>query len=438
MVRWAWLAIVVAFSFEVAARIDDWFSYRAPLFGSYVMEGLFQPTPRGWRGVPDAGFVKWKLNASGFRGPEVLSDTGQTRVIAYGASETFGIYEDTGREYPRALEDRLNSATPSRRFEVINGGMPGMRVGSGITFLYDIGRTLHPKFVVIYPTPTHYVGVTRPYCGRVVEMPKPPRFAMPKPRMVDKAKDRLKALLPPGGLTRMRELGIAWATRDQPVIQRVPAQSLDALETDLKCAIKAARDLGATPILVTHASRFGAAPRPDDDYWLTGWRLQYPEIVPQGLIDLETRANSRIQAVALQEHVKLVDAAAALSGDPANFADHAHFTNLGAGKLAALLSEAILQGTGDGQTQAGSTDIPRARLQRSRPNAPGSAALPGGRARESKSSITVSTDAAPAAASIAAVLARVRWKSPAAGSRRFGFTVSGAVSNGGARFSCPR
>ncbi len=340
---WAALAAVCAATVETAARIDDWLSYRAPILGTYEMRELFRPTPRGWRGVPHASYVKWALNAAGFRGPEVKTEAGQTRVVAYGASETFGIYEDPGKEYPRALERDLNLRLAPDEFEVINAGMPGMRVGSGITYLYDIGRELHPQVVVIYPTPTHYVGVSHPYCERSIVMLPPPAVALPTSRVAERIKDRLKDALPPAGLTMLREVAIAWSVHDGRVLDRVQPQSLEALATDLRCAVRAAREIGAIPILVTHANRFGPKPRPDDYYWLTGWRLQYPQIRQSALLDLETSANDRIRTVAEQEHVRVVDAAAMLSGDPANFADHAHFTNTGAAKMGALLSGAIAE-----------------------------------------------------------------------------------------------
>jgi len=339
-VRWLAIAAVCVLTLEIAARFDDWVTFGAPLLGRYEMEQLFQPTPRGLRGVPNAKCMKWGLNGEGFRGPEVQPASGQTRVVTYGASETFGIYEDTGQEYPRALEHTLNARTSGDRFEVINAGIPGMRVGSGVLLLQDLGASLHPQVVVVYSTPTHYIGVSRPYCGRPVTMPPPPGFSLPKLRLADKLKDRVKEALPPKGMTAMRKAGIWWESRHQTVIERVAPESLDAFESDLHCALKTVREIGAVPILVTHANRFGA-PRPDDDYWLTGWRGQYPEMKESGLIDLETQANGRIRAVARAENVILVDAAQALGGVPENFADHAHFTNAGAAKLGALLSRAV-------------------------------------------------------------------------------------------------
>jgi hypothetical protein len=159
--------------------------------------------------------------------------------------------------------------------------------------------------------------------------------------MGEKLKDRLKAALPRNGLTLMRKAGIWWDTRGEAVVDRVDRASLDAFEHDLRCALGAIREAGAVPVLVTHANRFGAIRHPDDAYWLTGWRGQYPEMREGGFIDLENRANERIRATARGEKVILVDAAAALSGVPESFADHAHFTNEGADRLGRLLADAV-------------------------------------------------------------------------------------------------
>lgn len=339
---WFGVALVFGLTLEITARVDDWITYGAPLLGDYSMEELFKSGARGYRGVPNARYMNWRLDSQGFRGPDLQPDRGQIRVVAYGASETFGVYEDDGREYPRELERELNERSAPGRFEVVNAGMPGMRVGSGIAFLYDIGAAIHPRVVVIYPTPTHYIGVSRPYCGAPVRMPARGGFSLPELRIIAKAKDRLKEALPRTALTVMRQVGIELSVRGERVIEHVEEGSLRAFDTDLECAVKAVRDIGAIPILATHTSRFGLVHRPDDDYWLTGWRLQYPEMKQGGFIDLEARANAQIRAVARHDDVKLVDVDAAMSGHTEYFADHAHFTNAGAQRIAALLTDAVL------------------------------------------------------------------------------------------------
>jgi len=345
--RWALLAGVCLLTLETAARVDDWLSYGAPVLGNYDIDQLFQATAAGLRGVPNGRYAKWVLNSQGYRGPEIRADRGQIRVVTYGASETFGIYEDPGQEFSRVLERDLNATVHTTAFEVVNAGIPGMRVGSGISFLREIGATLHPKAVIIYPTPTHYIGVTRPYCGRPALSASVPERQPAELRVLAKARDRLKELLPPTVLTWARKAQIAWDVRDRTVLDDVATPSLEAFRLDLECAVRASREIGAVPIVVTHANRFATTASPDDDYWLTGWRLQYPLLRQQGLLQLETRANAVIRSVAREQAVPLVDAASALSGDTRNFADHAHFTDAGSARMASLLAAAVLRALND-------------------------------------------------------------------------------------------
>ena len=239
--RWALLTGVFLLTLEVAARVEDWLNYGAPLLDSYNIDQLFRVTPEGLRGVPHGRYAKWQLNSAGYRGPEVRPDDGQIRVITYGASETFGIYEDPDQEYPRVLERDLNAADGGFGFEVVNSALPGMRVGSGISYLQEIGASLHPKVVIIYPTPTQYIGVTRPYCARGTHTVSVPPRQPPELRVLSKARDRIKQLLPPTILTWARKAQIAWDVRDQTVLDGAPPQTLEAFRADLECAVRTSR-----------------------------------------------------------------------------------------------------------------------------------------------------------------------------------------------------
>jgi len=337
-----WLGLVGMATLEAGARLDDWFAYGASPLSKYEFEGLFRQTGHGLRGVPNARYVRWQLNSIGIRGPEVRADTGQVRVLTYGASETFGIYEQTGKEYPRVLEAELNRRTRAAGFEVINAGIPGMRVGSGIELLRDFGAQFRPAFVVIYPTPTHYIGVSRPYCGRAPRAPQPPGSGGFEWRITEKIKDRLKDVLSDDMWMYMRKAAIAWSMRSSKPLSAVDVSSLDAFEFDLRCAVRTVREIGAIPVLATHANRFGHVRRSTDETWLVGWRMQYPELMEDGFIDLENRANAAIRYVAEQEGVALADAATVLDGNSRYFADHAHFSDEGAARMGALLADVVL------------------------------------------------------------------------------------------------
>ena len=334
------LAIV---TMELAARVDDFVRYSAPLTRNYDFDRLFTFDGRVMRGVPNARYAKWSLNSLGLRGSEPQPTDGTQRVIVYGASEVFGVYETNGKEFPRVLEEQLRTLGGSDWVSVYNAGIPGMRIGSGTEYLGGLVKKVASQVVVLYPTPTHYIGVTHPNCGR------PPRFAaantgveIPASRLLGKAIDRLKESLPRAVLTLSRRWAIAWAMRGREPLSAVDPASLVALEVDIKCAVQAVRTAGARPVLVTHANRFGTSIRRDDADWLTGWRMQYPELSEVGFVDLENRANSVIRKVATAEGVLLLDAEVAIGGHPEWFADHAHFSDEGSQHMGRFLAEGML------------------------------------------------------------------------------------------------
>jgi hypothetical protein len=346
---WRWVSSVglialFALTLELAARVDDWARYDAAFFEPYEFDRLFQLTSGGLRGVPNARFTKWALNADGLRGANLQPEQGQIRVVAYGASETFGMFEDSGKEFPRALEKALNENAKNEHFEVLNAGMPGMRIGSGIGLFNELAQKFKPRAVVIYPTPTHYIGVSEPYCRRVPNPgKKTSREYWPQLRIADKLREEVKRVLPAKIQHATRKALINWHARNLVPIERLPETSIKAFEKDLLCALEGAKAKGMIPILVTHANRFGETVRPDESDRLTQWRQQYPEMMESGFIDLEKRANNSIRAVAASERIELVDADAALSGNPKWFADHAHFNNDGAAQMGALLAPAVLK-----------------------------------------------------------------------------------------------
>ena len=164
----------------------------------------------------------------------------------------------------------------------------------------------------------------------------------PRSRLLAKTIDRLKEVLPRPLLHQARRAAIAWATRGQQITTKVDPANLAALEGDLQCAIQAVRAIGAIPVLLTHANRFGTLTKPDDDYWLTGWRNQYPEYSERMLLELEHRANIVVEQTARTQAVALVESSAALSGHRELFADHAHFNDQGSAHLGKVLADALI------------------------------------------------------------------------------------------------
>lgn len=342
LLRGLWLVLIFASSLEVAARLEDWIRYDAPPLQNYTFEQLFRVTKDGPRGVPHGRYMRWVLNSDGLHGPEISVKPGQVGVIVFGASETFGIYEDAGKEFPRVLERDLNARTEPGRFVVINTGMPGMTPRVGLDLVRELQARFHARIMEIHPVPTEYIRATQPFCSKPIKYTPPDGFTWPQSRVLGKLFDKAKSVLPVSFMTHVRSLLIARQVGDRTPLTTVSAQSLAAMAADIRCEVRTARELGMIPIVVTHPNRFGNVPHPDDAAQLVEWRYQYPILEETGFVDLEDRANAVIRETSRAEGAILVDADAQMSGRSELFADHAHYTDEGSAIMAKLLVPAVL------------------------------------------------------------------------------------------------
>jgi lysophospholipase L1-like esterase len=323
---------------EGAARVEDYVKDGAPLAAPYTINTVFQPSPFGRAGKPGAHFGKWHMNSLGFRGPELHE--GRQRVLTFGASETFGIYEAANGEYPRRIEQLLNAQAPGR-YDVVNIALPGMRIGR-VAYLEDAIRRTGARSVVIYPTPANYIGTTQPHCGEA-STPVPNEFGLgERLRLVGRIDQLSKRHLPPAVMDAMRRVAIAREERHTAVMARVPEASIQAFKTDLACAANAAQALGARVVLATHGNYFGAQLQPQDQPMMRSWRRFYVELAEGGFIDLEARANAAIRELAREQGLDLVDAAAAVPPGPGHFADFVHFNDRGAQVMAEQVAARLL------------------------------------------------------------------------------------------------
>ena len=80
----------------------------------------------------------------------------------------------------------------------------------------------------------------------------------------------------------------------------------------------------------------------EDEVLLLGWRRLYPRASVPAILGFETEAADRMRAYAARQGIGLVDLAREMSGRKKYFADFVHFTDEGAGVVAALLAKQLL------------------------------------------------------------------------------------------------
>lgn len=147
---------------ELANRIEQGVVYGAPILGVYTYDSaLFTTDEFGVRGKSNGSYEKWRLNAHGFRGPEVLpaKDSRRLRIVCIGASETFGLYESADKEWPRQLESLLTKS--GMEAEVINAAIAGMSLPQRTRHLENRLLRFSPDVVVFMLEYGSYAGLNQ-------------------------------------------------------------------------------------------------------------------------------------------------------------------------------------------------------------------------------------------------------------------------------------
>lgn len=359
IVGWVGIGLVVVFALELTCRVEDWVTYRMPIWSPYTeLNDLVMRDADGMHGRPNAQYEKWVMNSIGTRGPQasVLPAPGTLRIITVGASETFGLRESPGREYPRQLEDTLNArlrrgacvAPAPKRFEVLNAAFAGMAMPTIDQDVRNRLRRFRPAMVVIYPTPAQYLEDETPFpakpdsSGRAVT---PSLLDRLRPRFAFRLREQIKQILPMFIQTRLRAIQTRLVLRAHAPGWRfdgIPSDRLARYNADLRHLIGSIRKIGAIPVLVTHGNIFRGHGKPDPDMQ-TSWEKFYPRATGSAIIALDSVARDVTLEIGADSGVVTVDAAQRLAAAPVSiFADFVHFTDAGASIMADTVSGGIL------------------------------------------------------------------------------------------------
>lgn len=350
--RWSWrlafhaicLLLTLLMSVEVSARVQDRFRNGVPFFSTpdRVADLVVQDT-LGVRGKPYGRYKVWQLNAYGFRGPEITRSPkpGCIRVMTLGASETFGLYESPGHEYPAQLATALRQP---QCYEVVNASIFGLTIPNIRETWNNWTSHFQPAIVTIYPSPSFYLAPYPP-APAAANAPPFPRPAWWQPRSLERARDVINY---PDFIQRMRvERGLAAidAANDPSWFFRtVPPDRLQQYEQDLTLLVRDVQATGARVILMTHAIGFSRPVADAEVLALQGWRQILRRPTTDVLLEFEAATREATLRVGASTGIEVVDVAGHLNQDKSAFAagDLLHFNDEGAMRVATLLKQAIL------------------------------------------------------------------------------------------------
>jgi hypothetical protein len=349
---WTISVLVFILTLEASIRIEDRVRWGAPMLGTYSHAALFTVDSIGWHPRPGARYQKWIINEHGFRGPSFSRDKppGIVRVAVLGSSETFGQAENAGQEFPRILERMLNENTgvtaglPGERFEVVNAGVPGMSVARMGAYWNRWVRNFDVDVVVVYGSPTFYLGAAPPPDSEAFAT-LPPTQPANGARLLPKTREAINRFLPESFeaiLKRVSIRRIVAANGDGWVWKEVPQDRLNAYLRHTRELVETLSQSGQGVVLATHASAVERPLDSDDRAILVGWRKFLPRAEPEMILEFEAQANAGLIALGRETGVPVVRLDQSIPHERRFFSDHQHFLDAGAEIAAQSLVDAVL------------------------------------------------------------------------------------------------
>jgi lysophospholipase L1-like esterase len=330
-------ALLFGICLEIAARIDDRLTFEAPLWGPYSEDILFTSDEEGIRrNVPGGRFEKWTINSLGFRGAELTRDKprGTRRLVCLGQSETFGLWESEGGEWPSRLARLVKAKYP--QVEVINASVVGMGRNSRQPYIQKYVLPIQPDLVVLYMNGlADGTSPDQPMSSRrATSAPK----TVPNSRILPKLKRLFHSILP-------RDLDTAaqtWAV-DRRVRKlertklrgRAPRDALQLenvrrFENHVRTVVQYLRENGVMPILATYPTLVNETNAAQYHLIIGRTREYYADFSEKGLFDIVSKTNGAVRRVAAELRVPLVDVASTMPKNTDFLEDQVHYSDRGA------------------------------------------------------------------------------------------------------------
>jgi len=349
--------LVFILTVETCARIEDRVTYGAPFFGRYDAD-LLRSSENGIPcNVPNARYEKWSNNSLGFRGAEVSlgKPVGMTRVVCLGSSETYGLYESNGKEWPAQMQEIL----PGKEFQVINSSVVGLSISNYDGYVRKHVLPLKPDIVAMCINPLFYAVSQHRATRRIRPLIPHPTgkvstFSLAsQSRVLPKLRQTVKqaaATYFPDILKKyqvnilqseIKDLEQTRLKGEKPK-DSVPERFVEDFRTELESFIKLAESEGITLILITYPSLISSqnmSQLPEISLDIRRYCIEYSLT---GMVDVFDRFNSVIRSSAEKHHISLVDMSAIVPKSTEYFGDCVHYTDRGARTIAEHVAQEIL------------------------------------------------------------------------------------------------
>lgn len=308
-----------------------------------LLESLaeFRAHSRGFTTIIFGSFPREKVPTTESSSPSgtnevVVADTvkkkpGEMRYWIASSSHAEDVYLSREVIFPSRLEQLFQK--PGIPVVVINASRAGMDIEANRADLESRGINLKPDVVVLYQMSLQITKLSKQFLSRNQPDPnKVKSFGTSKPAR-------------PSWITQLYENTSLYALLKGNVSTRLTAQRVlaDSLgqqaelefERQVKEFVTSVRKLRAEPVLCTFATSHTQRNMPHVPGEVTDFLFRYNVYLSlSGWFETLSRFNQILKRLADEEHLRLVDLDAVLSGHPEYFRDFVHFTPEGHQKVA--------------------------------------------------------------------------------------------------------
>ncbi len=370
IIAWSVSVIVFLFVVEITARVDDALKYGAPILGRYSNERLRARDENGMRyNIPNAHFEKWQNNKFGFRGPDFDPEKpeGLTRIVCMGVSETYGLFEDEGKDWPGQLSEMLE---PYQSFHVINAATVGLSLPDYTNYMEKYVFKFDPDIIIILANPQSFMGAmareerenptsANPTAGKAGTNNSLLANLVAGIRILPKAKQMLIRFVPAWLLekfqywdrTRKIEQLENNLLKGRKTIDVIPVEYQDAFRKEIEKIVQAVRERGIKVILSTYPILMTEDNIDDYPLIIMESRRFCVHLSYDGMLDASRAADSIVQVIASEYGLGFVDGRQIVPNSTEYFGDNVHLTNAGAEIFAGALADYIVTHYGKKEIQ---------------------------------------------------------------------------------------
>lgn len=366
IIKYFFALVIFLLIIELCTRIDDIIRYDAPFVGKYSSDRLRTVDDIGLPvNVPNSRFEKWENNKFGFRGPEITLEKprGVIRCVCMGTSETYGLYEGPGREWPSRLNEILG---PEGNYQVINSAIVGLRMDNYKEYLDTYVLKLKPDIVIILVNPYMYFAgmarnADRANTRQGQKTAVNSRSTVKEPFFVSRSyakmllltKKTVKESLPVNwlkayqvkiGLQQVKQAQLI-RLKDKKPLDIVPQSYSDSFRNELKKLIIFIQDHGAKVVLSTYPALIDSNNVNNFYEIILDTQRFCAEFSIEGLINASSSANLAIMQTARESGIDVVDNYNVVPKTLEYFSDNVHYTDKGADAVAKNIARYITGST---------------------------------------------------------------------------------------------